>query len=282
VSVASRRGISVAISEEGVVTRSRGGRHWKRVARLFGIPRVRPKTNSFLAHRSFSVAPGPHGFIAIMRDPEPSWTALTWSSSPDGRCWRRTDSVGTESAPVGLYPRAPLRDRWLSATPVPLEASTGYALFTSRDAVHWVKAAGTEPERFAPQLRETRDHRSVLAIQYEPPGGLGGRLWRTRDTTAWTEITSFHRSMPYGNPDHLEQSGHWWVLGGFTGEPGTLKLHASMWSSPDLEHWYEMPAALRGKQGAQVSVIAANGRVVGFRSASQLPQPILWVWSAPG
>ncbi len=126
-----------------------------------------------------------------------------------------------------------------------------------------------------------RHHTLVLGIEYEPvPGGFGGHLWSSRDAKTWTEITSFHRQLPVANPDHIVQSGRWWVVGGNTGTSDGLR-RASMWASPDLRRWYTMPTRLWGpkSQGTGVTLTAGNGRVVGLGNSDHGSQ--LWVWTPP-
>ena len=124
----------------------------------------------------------------------------------------------------------------------------------------------------------------MLAIQYEARNTFGGRLWSTRDGRQWTEIRSFHAQMPVANPDRLVQSGKWWILGGNTGTPDGRR-RSSMWASPDLRRWYEMPVARRGPKGSGSGVLltAGNGRVFGFSPNAAVDDggPSAWVWSPP-
>lgn len=285
-SLARYRGNLVAITRiTSEVLRSTDGRHWRRTATL-ATAYSSSKTESL---SSTYVAVGPHGFVAVWFDGLPTWTNPVFTSA-DGRQWAQSLMVGTESNPVGLIPGAPLEDRWLTLAPTSLflppapgpevwvsHGAPFLGVFVSRDALRWTRLSANPPERLALPLRSTHDRRTVLGIQYERQGSFGGRLWSTRDGAAWTEITSFHRAFPTANPDHLIQSGRWWVLAGNRGADG--KRQADMWVSSDLRHWSEMPARLRGapSSGGGVPLAARGGTVVGISAADKQT----WIWRAP-
>ena len=274
--LATRRGVTIAATESGKMIRSRDGRHWSRSGVLPGARHER-----FTGH---SVLPGPHGFVALEPATTATWNTPTWTSS-DGRRWRRSAAVGGEEHPVGLYPRTPLRDRWLSVRSTAVDdLNPPRAVYSSLDGVRWTKVADAPTlQPLAPQIRSGRGRRSVLAIQYEQPGTNAGHLWTSPDAISWTEVASFHAAMPNGAPDHLVQSGRWWVLGGIT---GPKPQHSDMWASPDLQHWYEMPKDLRGGYSAEpeVYVVAARHRVLGVADPDphlRRDKPRLWIWRPP-
>jgi hypothetical protein len=276
-SLARRGEILVALTETGRSIVSTDGRHWETGGQLPQVPAKTPgqeerEPDPFVASR-------PDGFIALMFDAERTRTRAVWSSH-DGRAWvKERIKSGNGTNRVGMVPRAPLGDRWLATSPASdLNERT---LFESTDGIRWSAVAGAmPPQPLAPAIAPTRNGRAVLAIQYEEAPSQSGGLWRSDDATTWTEITSFRRSMPYAMPDHLVRSGTWWVLGGISSRPGELKTWPSMWASPDLQQWYEMPKALRGKRNWArnlVEVYAANGRVLGYNAEKGR----LWVWTEP-
>lgn len=267
----SRRGVLVASTGGGEIWRSTNGTRWRPVADL-----------AEAELDSVRVEVGPRGFVAVgSQRGAPLWAMPVWTSV-NGRHWVAAEGSGTVTHPIGLLPVAPLGSSWLSLSN---PTSAGLNVFESDDGVRWAVIPGANiPERFALPLASNHEHTRVLGIQYEHveiPKSFGGRVWSTRDGKNWTEITSFHEQMPVANPDHIVESGKWWVLGGNTGTRDGRR-RASMWTSPDLRHWYEMPKQLRGPKtdGAGVFVTAISGGVVGL-GGSGVRGSHVWVWNPP-
>ena len=218
-------------------------------------------------------ANGPRGFVVAAQVTETRAKVLT---SPDGVRWHQVRRRGTTDHPVGLFPGAPIRRSWFTVGPGTPPTSTRRGLFSSRDGVQWTRLPATPPDRLGLPFVAAHDRRTIFAIQYEPQNSSGGRLWSTHDGSTWTETKSFHRTFPTANPDHLVQSGHWWVLGG--NRDSGQQRKADMWVSPDLRHWQEMPARLRGKpsQGTSMQLAAHRGTVVGVSSIERK----LWIWNS--
>jgi hypothetical protein len=171
-----------------------------------------------------------------------------------------------------------LGDRWLATWPTSEEGNER-ALYESTDGIRWSPVADARPPQpLAPALAPIRDRRAVLGIQFEQQPSPSGGLWRSADAVTWTEIESFRRTMPRGAPDHLLRSGHWWVLGGISYATGMRREWPSMWASPDLRRWFELPEPLRGRpEASEVGVYAAGDRVLGYAFATGR----LWVWTRP-
>ena len=57
------------------------------------------------------------------------------------------------------------------------------------------------------------------------------------------------------------------------------KRRTSMWVSPDLRSWHEMPARMRGPKddGTGMIVVEHDGRVIGWSR----PDRSLWIWTPP-
>jgi hypothetical protein len=273
--LASRRGVTIAATARGKIIRSRDGRHWRRSGELRGARR-----RAFTSHL---VLPGPHGFVALEPATTATWNIPTWTSS-DGRRWTKSIAVGSEQHPVGLFPRTPFRDHWLTTRSTALDdTSEPRAVYSSTDGVRWNKVSDAPAvQPLGQQIRSTRSRSSVLAIQYEQAPASDGHLWTSHDAINWREIASFHAAMPNGAPDHVVRSGRWWVLGGIT---GPKPQHSDMWASPDLHRWYEMPKDLRGgyRSDAEVSVIAGRHRVLGFAGPTNKrgAKVQLWIWRPP-
>ena len=199
-------------------------------------------------------------------------------TSVDGRTWRSRLGSYEGDHPVGLSVGAPLGRKWITL------GGTGFPevtprVYSSADGARWSRITDAKPPiRLSAPLVANDARSRVLGIQYEPQGQFGGRLWSTRNGATWGEIPSFHKQMPVGNPDHLVQVGNWWVLGGNTGTPDG-KRRASMWVSPDLKRWDEMPARFRGPKndGAGMLVLEHQGRVIGYSGADRF----LWIWTPP-
>lgn len=272
-SVAVRGSVIVATTtdqREGAgFWRSTDGARWREVARA--VP-TGPTT-------TYQVSRRPGGFVAVSQSPTGSTIAL---ASRDGRSWSGTASTRDLDYRTGLFPGAPLDRSFITIWGV--QPGTDRPLvYRSRDRIRWDRIVDADaPERLALPLAGDRARTVVLGIAYEARGTFGGRLFSTQDGATWTEIPSFHAQMPVANPDHLVQVGRWWVLGGNTGTPDGNR-RASMWSTPDLRHWYEMPARLRGPKtdGSAVTVTANGGRVVGYAPRGAGGGPNLWVWTRP-
>ncbi len=275
-SVAARHGELVASTEAtNQLWYSADAKTWRRASfpsapQLDGIY-VTGDPGAFIALGS---APG--SAVSNPPQPAPVWTSVR------GHSWSSVASTGAPPLGIGLFPAARLHRTWLAIESTALSDPDGRAAFASRDGLHWAELAKANvPDRFGNVLASNAARTRVLGIQfehYEPRYSFGGRLWFTRNAKKWIEITSFHRQLPAANPDHLVRLGHWWVLGGNTGAADGLRS-ASMWTSPDLRHWYEMPKHLEGPEsyGAAVAVTASSGKVVGVANVAHL----LWVWSPP-
>jgi hypothetical protein len=202
-------------------------------------------------------------------------------SSGDGLRWTKRDGSTSGAHPVGIGVGAPLQGGWINVGGARTQDVAPF-VYGSPNAVRWTRIDGARaPVRMSSPLAANHARNRVLGIQYDDFPEYGGRLWSTRDGSRWTEIRSFHEQMPVGNPDHLVQVGHWWVLGGNSGVPSTApqgERRATMWTSPDLRRWYEMPARLRGPKTAGVGMplVEHDGRVIGRGSG------LLWIWSPPG
>jgi hypothetical protein len=264
-SVATRGRVIIAtasVEDHVEFWRSTDGRDWRSVE--MAVP-TGPAT-------MYTVSRRPGGFVAMSQSP----TGYTIArASRDGRRWSGTAATRDLDFRTGLFPGAPLGRGFITfwgsqpGTESPL-------VYRSHDRIRWDRIAGAQtPDRLG-FIAGDRGRARVLGIQFEPEGTFGGRIWSTIDGARWTEIPSFHEQMPVGNPDHLVQAGHWWVLGGNTGTPDG-KRRASMWTSPDLRRWYEMPARLRGAktQGIGMPVVAHDGRVIGKAGRW------LWIWTPP-
>ncbi len=261
-----RRGTIVASTYAGDLWRSTDARTWRRVAQL-----GRPAAGPYLA----VVA---HRYLAITPIPAASNAGRVWTSG-DGRRWSEVlvgEGLGTVP---GLIPSARLGRTWLSLRDTGSE--TAPQVFGSSNALNWsVIASADPPVRLAEPLVSDHSHSEVLGIQYEhyeSRYSFGGRLWSTRDGVHWTGITSFHERMPVANPDQLVQSGQWWVLGGNRGTADGLR-RVSMWSSPDLRHWYELPRALRGPETSGNGFLLSEraGRVVGLSNGDRAHFLVIW------
>lgn len=264
-SAATRGRVIVAMAsvEDNVdFWRSTDGAHWRSVG--MGVP-TGPTT-------MYTVSRRPGGFVATSQSPNGFTIAL---ASRDGTRWNGTAGTRDLEFRTGLFPGAPLRPGFITfwgsvpGTEQPL-------VYRSRDRIRWNRIADAEtPDRLGVLASDDRRTR-VLGIQFEPEGTFGGRLWSTTDGARWTEIPSFHDQMPTGSPDHLVQARRWWVLGGNRGTADGRR-RASMWTSPDLQHWYEMPTRLRGAktQGVGMVLVAHDGRVIGKAGHS------LWIWTPP-
>ncbi len=264
--LAVRRGVLVTSSDGTELWRSTDAKTWRRVARLDRTNRI-----------GSSVAVGPRGFVATGDTLNP-WDSPV-STSPDGRHWKTVERTGTMTQPVGLFPEAQLGSASLSVGPS--INNTPPNIYSSKDGAQWSPIPGTNvPERFGSPLVANRRHTHVLGIEYEQPGSFGGKLWSSRNAKTWEQIASFHDQMPTANPDHMVQEDGWWVVGGNNGTPDRMR-RASIWTSRDLRHWYEMPEHLWGPktQGVGVTLTAAAGRVVGLGISGRTSQ--LWVWTPP-
>jgi hypothetical protein len=262
-SAAVRRTVIVAsINNNGQIWRSTDARTWRKVVDA-----------QFHRGTTYDVQRTHHRFVATDTGPVGGGRVLT---STDGRRWTTHDGAAEGDHAVGLPIGAPLG--WQRIT-VGVWTPTGVppTIYRSDDGVRWDRIADAAPPvRFDSPLAANRAHTRVLGIQYEQYGQFGGRLWSTVDGSRWVEIPSFHRQMPAANPDRMLQLGHWWVLGGTTGLP--VGVHrTSMWVSPDLEHWDEMPRRFRSPEtpGPGVSLVEHRRRVIGWDERH------LWIWTPP-
>jgi hypothetical protein len=267
-STAATRGDSIvaSIGNNGQLWRSTDARTWRKVADA-----------QFHRGTTYYVQATPDRFVA--GDVGPIGGGRTLSST-DGRRWETRDGSTTGAHPVGIGIGAPLRGGWINVGGNPTQEVAPF-LYRSPNAVRWTRIDGARaPVRVSSPLAANHERNEVLGIQYDDFPEYGGRLWSTRDGRHWTEIRSFHEQMPVGNPDHLVQVGRWWVLGGNSGVPSTApqgERRATMWTSPDLRLWYEMPERLRGSQelGAGMPLVEHDGRAIG-RSGQ-----FLWIWTPP-
>jgi hypothetical protein len=265
--------IVASINSNGQVWRSSDARTWRKVVDA-----------QFHRGTTYSVQSTRDRFVATDTGPIGSGRTL-WST--DGRRWTKRDGAAEGEHAAGLPVGAPLGRHRITVgvmTPTGLPPT----IYRSDDGVRWNRIAGAEPPiRFGGPLAANRARTRVLGIQYERYGQYGGRLWSTRDGARWGEIASFHRQMPTANPDHLLQLGRWWVAGGNTGTP--IDEHrASMWVSPDLRRWYEMPRRLRGPetQGVGMPLASDGERVIGWASSldaatGNFVRSHLWIWTPP-
>jgi hypothetical protein len=262
-SVAASGDVLVAsIYNNGQIWRSTDAKTWRKVVDA-----------QFHRGTTYYVQSTPSRFVATDTGPIGGGRTL---ASIDGRQWRTRDGSASGAHPVGIGVGAPLYDRRINVAS-PQGDGAPPLVYWSRDGVHWNRNVGANPPvRLSTPLVANRARSRVLGIQYDDFPEYGGRLWSTRNGSRWTEITSFHEQMPVGNPDHLVQAGRWWVLGGNRGTTDG-KRRASMWTSPDLRRWYEMPARLRGAKtdGVGMPVVAHDGRVIG-RGGHWL-----WIWTPP-
>jgi hypothetical protein len=238
---------------------------WRRVARL-----AARDTQIFLTDV-------PRGFAATARALAPATTSIAWTSV-DGRRWKEIHRSPQPHERLGLLAQARL-----GRVQVALDPRNNFnqppGVYTSRDGLHWVEVPGANPPPRFSSLVANAHHTRLFGIEYERSeirGDFGGRIWSTRDAKTWTEITSFHQAMPVANPDHIVQIGKWWAVGGNTGLSDGNRRD-SMWSSPDLRHWYEMPPRLRGSKAdaGGVSLIAHDGKVVGLAGR------VIYLWTPP-
>jgi hypothetical protein len=263
VAVRGRVIIATTLGNPADFWRSTDVSHWRRVDEA--PPAGRGTT--------YTVARRPGGFVAMTESAFGSTIAL---ASRDGRRWHGSAGSRGIDRRTGLLPGAPLGREFITlwgevpGTDRPL-------VYRSRDRIRWNRITeASTPKRLGEPLAADHERSRVLGIQYERYGQFGAWLWSTRDGRRWDEIRSFHRQLPAANPTDLVQAGRWWVLGGKTGVP--LGVHrASMWVSPDLDRWYEMPRRLRGPDtpGLGVSLVEHDGRVIG-RDGDHL-----WIWTPP-
>lgn len=253
---ATRRGFLVAVATEHRRLRtfvSDDGTDWSR-----GATPPHAEDPGFL---------GSDGEVFTLQDPSPGAAVPTWLSR-DGRRW------SARRAPY--VPLARLGSRAVTLTSVSTMQPNRVA--TSSDLRHWKVLPGPLPPRLGRPLVAGPARRRVLLIQYGADPNLAGeRLWTSIDARTWTEVDSFQRRFPTGNPDHLVPSGTWWVLGGNRG--GGQQRRATMWTTPDLVHWIEMPATLRGpaNRGDGVLLAASGSTVVGVANRPGY----LWIWRRP-
>jgi hypothetical protein len=204
------------------------------------------------------------GRFAIASYLDPS--AGAWTST-NARSWQHTD---------GFVGEAHVGDLRAAFTTVGTQ-HTVPAIARSSDGRTWTVDTSL-PARLSRPLVADHAHRHFYAIQFEPGVDVaGGRLMTSTDAHDWHEVVSFHEQNPVGNPDHLVQSGRWWVLGG--NRNAGQHRRATMWVSRDLRTWKEMPARLRGPENSGDSVLlATSGRtVVGVSGLSNS----LWIWRRP-
>ncbi len=268
-SAATRGRVAVAtasVEDHVEFWRSTDGAHWRSVEMAV---RTGPTTE-------YTVTRRPRGFVAVSPSPLGLTAAYT---SHDGRRW---SSVANEHDDVdhrtGLFSGGTLGRESISLWGV-VPGTTRPLVFRSRDRIRWERITDAKaPDRLALPLVGNHSRSRVLGIQFDPFPSSGGRLWWTRDGATWTQIESFHQQMPVGNPDHLVQAGRWWVLGGNTGA-SDRRRQTTMWVSPDLKRWYEMPARFRGPKngGTGMLVVEHDGRVVGWSR----PDHSLWIWTPP-
>ena len=272
-SVAARHDELVASTQANELWYSRDAKIWRR-ASLPGAP----------ALDGVNLTEDPSTFIALgSTAASPSASAPVWTSL-HGHRWSAVALTGAPPVGFGLFPAARLHESWFAVGATSLSDSEARGAFASRDGLHWAAVAKANvPDRFGNILANNAARTRVLGIQvehYQPRYSFGGRLWSTSNGSTWTEITSFHHQLPVANPDRLVRLGRWWVLSGNTGTADGLR-RASMWTSPDLRRWYEMPRRLQGREstGSSVGLTVAQGRVVG--TSGGRGSSFVWVWSPP-
>lgn len=273
--VVARGGVLLGQVTSGAIWRSTDATTWRKVANLGESNRA----------VSTEIAVGPRGFVAAVDTLFPSWSRDV-AVSADGRHWRWINgSAGTEAHPMGLLPLAPLRSDWLAFGTV---ASSGNGpatavVYRTRDGVHWNPVDGSDPPGFLGRpLASNRARTQVVGIRYPAANSDGGGIVSTRDARTWTELPSFHRAMPTGNPADVVASRKWWVVGGSNGTADGGR-RGNMWASPDLQHWYEMPTRLLGatSQSAVANLSEHDGRVVGVSIGDGFDRSFIYVWTRP-
>ncbi len=221
----------------------------------------------------------PSSFLVTVRDGfqlalDVDVSASIAYESSDGVRWHRIPRSTTPGVVTGLPAGSPLGAGFVSrkiSFGAPVES------FRSEDRKHWTRI-GVLPPRTIGRMASDRSRRVLYAIQFEPAHDEpGGAIFRTRDGRRWREVTSFSRRFPDGNPDDMVQSGRWWVYGG---NEGGLRRRQTMWVTPDLEHWIEMPKPLRAAGPSGVSVVAHGKTVVGYLYSIAGPGS-LWIWHRP-
>lgn len=236
---------------------------------------------------SFDLQPSGRGFLLSVRSSNGlAVDAYRGYQAKDGRNWRRVQPSSQPNVLTGLPPGSRVNGRYIARA---LDDQDRPAIYGSADGLHWTLITTAISEHFLGWMAADRDHRRLFGIQYEPsPETPGGRLLWTRDGRTWQEVASFHERFPAGNPDHLVQSGSWWILGGYRGaRVGTARAgnhrQSTLWASPDLKHWIELPPALRGPVAheSKVAVIARGGTVLATSSGGFGRPRFLWIWHRP-
>lgn len=227
------------------------------------------------------------GFVAIHNGAGPNTAEkgpphITWQSS-DGGHWRRVAPRAGQQ--TGVFPAARLGTRYLGlgtpATNDPIPNILARDLRTSTDGLHWSQIRTDHLPRTM-----HGDHAGSRVLGLQPSVSPSGLLTSTTSGSRWTEVASFGERFPTAKPGDLVQSGTWWVLSGnFRATSWGVRLQVesqfapTMWASPDLEHWIEMPGPLRGHAalGRGVMLAAHHDRVVGVSDETRS----LWVWTRP-
>ena len=242
------------------------------------------RTHLHVGASSWQLGAVGRGFVAIHNGGGPDEKGpphAAWQSR-DGVHWHRVASrAGQET---GVFPAARLGARYLGlGTPPtndPIPNILARDLRVSNDGVYWLSIAANRIPR---TMGGNHLAKRVLGLWYGP--GVS-RLITTTNASRWTDVESFGMRFPTAKPGDLVQSGEWWVLSGNIRSGGwglavqvESQFAPTMWASPDLEHWIETPAPLRGPaaSGRGVSLAARHDRVVGISDETRS----LWVFHRP-
>jgi hypothetical protein len=203
-------------------------------------------------------------------------TGAAWTS-PDGTHWA---PANFQDAPPSVLSNPVWIDQQFVA--LGLTNDNTWSTWSSSDGTLWRLATAATPERLGSLYAPTNSTR-VYGIQYETAGGtladggsFGGRLFASRDGSAWTEIASFHQRLPVANPDHILRAHGWWILSGNTGTPDGRR-RADIWMSRDLRTWSELPRRLQGNTGRGVAVPSGSNST-SVVAAAGADDRSLWLW----
>lgn len=206
--------------------------------------------------------------VVSSRHPPPGVNQRT---SRDGLHWSPT-SIGVAG------PSVRFRSGYAS---VMKNAQGRWVLGRSKDGTARSADRGALPARVPWRLAGTANEDRLLLVGSERNrADVARRLWSSSDGRTWRETRSFRRRFPTAAPDQLVDSGGWWVLGG---TEGGEQQRATMWASPDLQQWIELPTELRGRtlsaseDPLALMLVARRRTVVAYDSRSTA----LWVWRRP-
>ena len=214
-----------------------------------------------------------HGFDAVV-DESVSADTQNWKHyrSEDGVRWVRIDDPNPSPLILGAFNAVRVGGRWLAL----VDENGDRRLYTSPDREHWAPLASNAP-RLIDLLVPDRVRRRVLTIEYHAatPDVVteGDGLWSTTNGAEWAASPAFHSRYPATSIDHPTVSGDWIVLGGQRRSP---RREATMWASPDLKHWYELPVGMRKHRsgGSYPRTTGYRNTVVGL--ASEGTELVIW------